>query len=269
MRWSWMCKEKKMNPAEYFRKYRATLGFNNQADAKAFLAAKDVLPGVDLAYVEQLNARLGALLHKLLLLPVLAAEHGDAQGFCEAQLFAPYRTILQARLIPKLNNQGRRPEDVLFSWLRGYSVCALFMPSIARIFGVPATSIHLIGGDDLQDIENFKRTPTADLRVVRENQVFEIEFQSGFQGINDIKEHKVRQAQRRWQDEQVATVCIHADVFNGQVAFVRLDTIAASDMNWVTRQQMEGQSVFAIDQNHFKWRLLDDLPQEPALELGL
>lgn len=258
-----------MNPAEYFKKYRTVLGFSNQADAKAFLAAKDVLPGVDLAYIEQLNARLDALLRKLLTLPVLAAQHSNAQAFCEQQLFAPYRTVLKAGLIPRLNNQGRRPEDVLFSWLRGYSVCALFMPVIARIFGVSESDIHLIGGDDLQDIENFKRTPTADLQVVREHQVFEVEFQSGFQGINDIKEHKVRQAQRRWQDEQVATVCIHADIFNGQLAFVRLDTITASDMNWVTRQQMEGQSVFAIDQNHFKWRLLDALPQESDLELDL
>jgi hypothetical protein len=53
------------------------------------------------------------------------------------------------------------------------------------------------------------------------------------------------------------------------VAFVRLDTITPSDMNWVTRQQMEGQSVFAIDQNHFKWRLLDGLPLEIDLELDL
>lgn len=258
-----------MNPAEYFKKYRATLGFSNQAEAKAFLAAKDVLPGVDLAYVEQLNARLGALLHKLLDLPVLAAQHANAQAFCEQQLFAPYRTVLQADLIPRLNNQGRRPEEVLFSWLRGYSMCALFMPVVAKIFSVPESSIQLIGGDDLKNIEHFKRTPTADLSVARAGNTFEIEFQSGFQGINDIKEHKVRQAHRRWQEEKIATVCIHADIFNGQVAFVRLDTIAEDDVHFVTRQQMEGQSVFAIDQNHFKWRLLDDLPLEADLELDL
>lgn len=264
-----MFERKEMNPAEYFRQYRTALGFSNQAHAKAFLAAKDVLPGVDLAYVEKLNSRLEELLFKLLALPVLSTLHPNQAAFCQKQLHHPYQSILKAGLIPKLNNQGRRPEDVLFSWLRGYTVCALFMPAIAKIFSVSEDAIGLIGGDDLQHIENFKRTPTADLSITRAKQEFEIEFQSGFQGINDIKEHKVRQAQRRWEDNQVATVCIHADVFNGQVAFVRLDTIAASDMNWVTRQQMEGQSVFAIDQNHFKWRLLDALPQESDLELGL
>ena len=258
-----------MNHADYFKKYRVTLGFSNQQEAKAFLAAKDLLPGVDLDYIDELNVRIKALLNKLLLLPVLADQHPDAEVFTTQQLFEPYATIRDAGLISRLNNQGRRPEEVLFSWLRGYVVCALFMPIVGKIFSVPTASIRMIGGDDLKEIENFKRTPTADLCVTREAKKFEVEFQSGFQGINDIKEHKVRQARLRWKEESVATICIHADLFNGQMAFVRLDTIADDDVSWVTRQQMEGQSVFAIDQNHFKWRLLDPLPKEADLELDL
>jgi len=93
--------------------------------------------------------------------------------------------------------------------------------------------------------------------------------QSGFQGVNDIKEHKVREAKRVSDLDGVKTICIHIDLYNGQVAFVRLDSIADDDVNFVTRQQMEGQSVFAIDQNYFKWRLLDEAPDLQDLELDL
>jgi len=37
----------------------------------------------------------------------------------------------------------------------------------------------------------------------------------------------------------------------------------------VTRQQMEGQSVFSIDQNYFKWRLLDEAPHFKDLDIEL
>jgi len=58
-------------------------------------------------------------------------------------------------------------------------------------------------------------------------------------------------------------------MFNGQCAFIRLDTIDDADVNWVTRTQMEGQYVFAIEQNYFKWRLADDIPHLDELELEL
>ena len=70
-------------------------------------------------------------------------------------------------------------------------------------------------------------------------------------------------------ENKVKTVCIHIDIFNGQVAFVPLDIIQENDVNFITRQQMEGQSVLSIDQNYFKWRLLDKLPEFDELELSL
>ena len=70
-------------------------------------------------------------------------------------------------------------------------------------------------------------------------------------------------------DYDVRSICIHIDLFNGQVAFVQLDNIQENDVNFVTRQQMEGQSVFSIDQNYFKWRLLDSLPSFEDLDLFL
>lgn len=88
-----------------------------------------------------------------------------------------------------------------------------------------------------------------------------LEVQSGFQGINDIKEHKVREARAVFEQDKLKTIVLHFDIFNGQVAFVDISCIEDNDLNWITRQQMEGQSVFNIEQNYFKWLLKDKPPK--------
>jgi hypothetical protein len=60
---------------------------------------------------------------------------------------------------------------------------------------------------------------------------------------------------------------MHIDIFNGQAAFVNLSKIENNDYNWVTRQQMEGQTVLSIDQNYFKWRLLDAIPSLKSIDI--
>lgn len=163
--------------------------------------------------------------------------------------------------------RARRSEHVLFSWLRGYATAEYFLPSFKTIFG--ANEFQSIGQDDFSSAETFKRAPTADYCVSRDGQSFRIEVQSGFQSISDVKQHKVIEAKRVFREEGVPTVCVHLDMFNGQCAFIRLDTIDDADVNWVTRTQMEGQYVFAIEQNYFKWRLADDIPHLDELELEL
>ena len=121
----------------------------------------------------------------------------------------------------------------------------------------------------MKNIDTFRRSPKADLEIIKNNQRIRIEVQSGFQGINDMKEHKVREARRVFEETKEHSICIHIDLFNGQVAFVQLDSIEDNDVNFVTRQQMEGQSVFSIDQNYFKWRLLDSAPCFSDLELSI
>lgn len=258
------------NPAQYFKRYREELGFKNQNDAKSYLAGKDVIPDVDLGYIESLNNRIVDVIAAVD--KILRNQHQEKiviSDFCQEHIFAPFKTIQHANLLPRLNNQGRRPEEVLFSWLRGYAVCEYFMPSFAKLFGIPRQSIRNIGDDDLRSIETFRRSPKADLQFKRNGSTIRLEIQSGFQGVNDIKEHKVREARRIHESERILTVCVHIDLFNGQVAFVRLDQIQNDDVNFVTRQQMEGQSVFSIDQNFFKWRLLDSMPPISELELSL
>jgi hypothetical protein len=257
-----------INAAAYFKEYRDAIGFSNQNDAKRFLSAKDVRVGIDYEYINNLNSRLSEIITKLNdIIVVDDLRFNDIASFSKKNIFKTYETIRDSGLLVKLNNQGRRSESVLFSWLRGYVVAEYFKPAIAKIFEIPLSSIKPIGDDDLRKIETFRRSPKADLEVLKSGQKIRIEVQSGFQGINDIKEHKVREARTVFSEQQIHSICIHIDLFNGQVAFVQLDSIKENDVNFVTRQQMEGQSVFAIDQNYFKWRLLDKIPSFEELEL--
>ena len=136
-------------------------------------------------------------------------------------------------------------------------VVEYFKNSLCDIFSVAIETINHIGGDDFNSLETFKRTPSADLSI----NDFCIEIQSGFVGINDIKEHKVREAKRRFLENNKKTILLHFDLFNGQVAFVDISSICDNDLNWITRQQMEGQSVFNIEQNYFKWLLTQNPPK--------
>ena len=161
-------------------------------------------------------------------------------------------------ILPKLNNQGRRPEQVYFSWMRGHIISNFFLKALSIIFETDISNIALVGDDDLANIETFKRTPKADLEITTSNnQNIRLEMQAGFTGINDIKQHKVLEAKRLFREEGKHTVDVHFDVYNGQVAFVKLDQIEDDSVNWITRQQMEGQTVFNIEQNYFVWKLTD------------
>jgi len=147
--------------------------------------------------------------------------------------------------------------------MRGYIISSYFLKALSIIFQTNLSNIKIIGDDDLVNINSFKRTPTADLEIsIDEYNKIRIEVQSGFQGINDIKQHKVLEAKRIFLETNTPTIAIHFDLFNGQVAFVRLDTIKNNDVNWITRQQMEGQTVFNIEQNYFVWKLTEQPPKD-------
>ena len=255
--------------SQYFKQYRQALGFANQDKTKIFLSAKDIRPSIDYQYIEALNARLCSVLQSVNSILIEKKEQKEIALFLQDFINKPYQKIKNNNILARLNNQGRRPEQVLFSWLRGFAIVEFFSPILAKIFNVKINSITQIGEDDFSQLETFKRTARADLSISIDNQIVHIEVQSGFQGVNDVKEHKVREAKRVLADKNIKTICVHIDIFNGQVAFIRLDNIDDNDINWITRQQMEGQSVFEIDQNYFKWRLLDSLPRLKDLELGL
>ncbi len=138
-------------------------------------------------------------------------------------------------------------------------ISSYFLNALSQVFEVDIKNIDLIGDDDLVNIETFKRTPKADLQITLTNgEKIRIEVQSGFQGINDIKQHKVLEAKKIKKEENISSLVVHFDLYNGQVAFVKTDEVDDDSVNWITRQQMEGQTVFNIDQNNFVWKLTEE-----------
>lgn len=254
--------------AEYFRQYRQKLGFANQADVKNFFGAKDITPTVDFNYIKLLNNRLYDIVDKVNGVVVNEIKINDLVAFKKEHIDRTFEIMKESDILPILNNQGRRPEQVYFSWMRGYVISNYFLKALGLIFGVDTSKIDLIGDDDLKSVETFKRTPKADLEVrLNGKEKVRIEMQSGFTGINDIKQHKVLEAKRVFRDNGIHTLAIHIDLYNGQVAFIKLDEIEDDSVNWITRQQMEGQTVFNIDQNYFVWKITELPPEFKKLNL--
>lgn len=244
--------------AEYFRQYRLKLGFSNQSDVKDFFGAKDITPKVDLNYIRLLNERLYNIVDKINAVAALEIKIHDPINFKKEHIDRAFEIMKANDILRVLNNQGRRPEQVYYSWMRGFVLSNYFLKSLGLIFEVDTSKIDLIGDDDLKNIETFKRTPKADLEITLSgNEKIRIEMQSGFTGTNDIKQHKVLEAKRVFRELGIHTLAIHFDLYNGQVAFIKLDEIEDSSINWITRQQMEGQTVFNIDQNYFIWKITE------------
>lgn len=235
-----------------FKNYRTSLGFNNAEVYKKFLSAKDIEPQVDFNYINDLNFRLVEIFNKIN--GIFYKPNQNLENFLEINLRRTYEIIKNNGILNRLTNQGRRKEEVYFSWMRDFLICEYFKPALCDIFDIEEGKIIKVGDDDFSDLQTFKRTPKADLQIDN----YLIEIQSGFQGINDIKEHKVRQAKLEFAKSGVKTFVIHFDLFNWQVAFVDISEINDNDLNWVTRQQMEGQSVLNIDQNYFIWFLTQE-----------
>ena len=244
--------------AEYFRQYRQKLGFSNQANVKNFFGAKDITPTVDFNYIDLLNKRLYEIVDRLNKVVFDEIKIDNLNSFKKQNIDRVFAIMKKGNILPKLNNQRRRPEQVYFSWIQGYIISNYFSKAISIIFGVDVSAISSIGEDDLRNIKTFKRTAKADLEItLNKKEKVIIEMQSGFTGTNDIKQHKVIEAKKVFNDSGKHTLAIHFDLYNGQVAFIKLDEIEDDSVNWITRPQMEGQMVFNIDQNHFVWKITE------------
>ncbi len=254
---------------EYFRHYRQQLGFSNQIDVRNFFGAKDISPMVDFGYIALLNERLYKILDKINDVVADSIKNKDLIGFKKEYIDKTFEIMKANNILSTLNNQGRRPEQVYYSWMRGYVLSNYFLKALGLIFEIDISKISLIGDDDLKNIETFKRTPKADLEIeLGGKQKIRIEMQSGFTGINDIKQHKVLEAKKVFRDLGLHTLAIHFDLYNGQVAFIKLNEIEDDSVNWITRQQMEGQTVFNIDQNYFIWKITEDPIKYKEISFG-
>jgi len=246
---------------EYFREYRKKLGFTNQNAAEDFLAAKDITPKVDFYYIKLLNDRLYEIVNKVNGVVADEVKIDNPADFKKEFIENPFEIMKASGILPILNNLGRRPEQVYFNWMRGYVVSNFFLKALGLVFGVDVANIDLIGDDDLKNIETFKKTPKADLEIrLNGKEKVRIEMQSGFKGVNDIKQHKVLEAKRVFSDAGIHTLAIHFDLYNGQVAFLKLDETEDEDEHWITRINMDEGVVLNIDQNFFFWNITENHP---------
>lgn len=244
------------NFAEASRDFRRELGFTSQEKLKDFYKASDIDRPVNLDYIQELNGRLSQIVTKVDSVVHKSVRQKNIETFINQNLHLPYSLILKNNLLPLMTNQGRTPENVYYNWMRGHLFSEYFKGVIAQTFEVSLSSILNVGEDDFTNIETFRRAATADLEIENSKGVIRLEMQSGFTGINDIKQHKWLEAVRR-SAGKVITVVAHMDLFNGAAAFVRLDNIKENDLQWITRQQMEGQTVYNIDANKFSWRITE------------
>ena len=256
--------------AEYFRQYRQKLGFSNQADVKNFFGAKDITPTVDFNYIDLLNERLHDIVDRLNKVVVDEIKIDNLSSFKKQNIDRVFEILKRGNILPKLNNQRRRPEQVYFSWIQGYIISNYFSKAISIIFGVDVSAISSIGEDDLRNIKTFKRTAKADLEItLNKKEKVIIEMQSGFTGTNDIKQHKVIEAKKVFNETGKHTLAIHFDLYNGQVAFVKLDEVEDDDEHWITRIYTDEGVLFNIDQNYFVWNLTQKPPKFKQLQLSV
>lgn len=237
-----------------FQNYRKLIGFTNQEIFKQFLKGKDINPTIDFNYISALNNRLVEIFTKFNDAYYFRYDAHELKLFFDNMLFGVYEIMKANNIIQVLNNQGRRREEVYFSWMRGYLAGEFFKRFIATIWNVSEDQISKIGDDDFSSLESFNRSGKPDLEILG---LCRLEIQSGFQGINDIKQHKVLDAKARFRQDNIETYAMHFDLFNGQVACVNLSRIEDNDINWITRPQMEGQIVLNINQGFFLWRITE------------
>lgn len=241
------------------KEYRKKLGFTNKEDLKRFFKATDFVV-VNWSRIEQCNERLKVIFHVIHSTVHPQIRIANIDSFCQ-EIDKTYQILRDNNILPRMNNYGRAPDDVYYSWMRGYLVCEYFAKSLAYIFGVDEDSIVIVGGDQLTDIDTFSQSPTADLEITLDDRTIRLEVQSGFTGINDIKKHKVDEAKRILDSRGVVSYVVHFDLFNGKAALIDISSIDDSSIHWERRAQMEDQKVFAIPDNAFVW----DLTVAPCL----
>ncbi len=105
----------KLITTQYFKEYRKELGFTNQGDVKKFFAGKDITPTVDYNYIELLNTRLIEIIKKINSLVSNEINFNNIDEFCTNNVNVVFNKLKDNNIIQRLNNQGRRPEQVYFS----------------------------------------------------------------------------------------------------------------------------------------------------------
>lgn len=244
--------------------FGALLGCPNQQKAKAFLSAKDIRPRLDEVFLKDLTTRCALIFNRLNTAVHPKIRHKDIDGFIRSHINGTASKLAKVGLLEKFNNHGRRSECMAYNWLRGFAVLMFFMPTIAKIFGVPPKSIMFSGKDHDLDQATFKKSPLADIRI---KPGLKVEIQAGFQNRNDIKRHKITEAQKQFRDSCSRTILMHFDLLNGKAVVRDITDLGRRKLKYQTRAEMEGKEVFEIPAHYFNWDLTKAIPGE-ILSLG-
>lgn len=245
------------------KEYRKELGFTSQSNLKSFFDSKDIIREIDFDYICKLNKRLIEIIKAVNNAVIEDIKPNDLDQFIEVNIIKVYEYMRENHLLNKFNNnKQRQTERSYYDWSRGRVIANYFKKAMSIIFNVNEDKIKTIGLDNLDNPSTFSKAPTADFEIeTKENGVFRIEFQCGFQGVNDIKEHKVIEANKVFKKDKIKSLIIHVDLFNGCVAFVDISNIDEKNVNWEFRQQFEGKKVFNINEEYFIWNLSDKPPK--------
>lgn len=244
------------------KEYRKKLGYTNQTSLKKFFDSKDIIREVDFDYICKLNKRLTEIIQSIDNAVVKDIKQDNLDTFIDFNIEKVYKYMLENNLLHKFsNNKQRQTERSYYDWSRGRVVANYFKKAMSIIFGVKEDNIKTIGLDNLDNPSSFSKAPTADFEIkTKKHGTFRIEFQCGFQGINDIKEHKVLEAAKVYKNDNIRSLILHVDLFNGCVAFVDISDIDEKNINWEYRQQFEGKKVFHINEKYFIWKLSEKPP---------
>ena len=239
--------------------WRINFGHPSQVKAKNFLSGRDIYPKLDVIFLEKLVGRCSVIFKRLNSVVHLDLRHSDIDSFIATEITEIVTKLSSAGLLQKLNNHGRRSECMAFNWLRGYATLMFFMPAIEKLFGAKKEDIAFAGKDHDLDIKTFKKSPLADITI---KEGLRAEIQAGFQGKNDIKEHKIIEALRQSKKTGTKTILLHFDIFNGFAAVIDISTLGKKKLTYVQRAAMEGKRVFEIPENWFYWDLTKPMPQK-------
>ena len=83
-----------------------------------------------------MNKRLYNIVDKIDNIVASEIKIKDAAAFKKENIDRTFEIMKENDILPMLNNQGRRPEQVYFSWMRGYVVSNYFLKALGFIFGV-------------------------------------------------------------------------------------------------------------------------------------
>jgi hypothetical protein len=246
------------------KNFGALLGCPTQGKSKAFLSAKDIKPRIDEAFLKELTTRCALIFKRLNAAVHPSISHVDIAGFTETNIKLTALKLVQAGLLEKFNNHGRRSECMAYNWLRGFAVLMFFMPTISKIFGVRIEDIKFAGKDHELDATTFKKSPLADISF---KSGLKVEIQAGFQNKNDLKKHKISEALKQFKANSTRTILIHFDLFNGKAAVIDITILGRKKLKYQARAAMEGKEVFELPPHFFNWDLTKAIPGK-VLTLG-